>query len=73
METDPVKMVKLAAFLKKIHDNHLCAGWRDGDDLPGKVTEALRHQIEEDEDAARPGWSRGIARRARRRWTRSRG
>lgn len=38
METDPVKRVKLAAFLKKIHDNHLCAGWRDGDDLPGKVT-----------------------------------
>lgn len=61
VETDPVAVVKLAAFLKKVRDNHLTAGWKDGDDLPGKVTEALRHQIEEDEDegAARPGWYRG--------------
>lgn len=61
VETDPVKMAKLAAFLKKIRDSHLSADWKDRDDLPGKVTEALRHQIEEDEDEdrARPGWYRG--------------
>ena len=61
VESDPVKMGKLAAFLEKVRGSHLCKDWSDKDDLPGKVTEALRHQIEEDEDEdhARPGWYRG--------------
>lgn len=61
MDTDPRRVEKLAAFIDRIKANHMKASWRGPDDLAGKVTEAIRQQIQDDDDdgQSRPGWYRG--------------
>jgi len=61
MERDESGRGRLEAFKKSLRDAHLCAPWKQSDDLAKAVAAALHQAIADDEDNgnARPGWYRG--------------
>lgn len=61
LDDDPERATKLAAFRARVQEAHLCQTWNEKEDLVGKVSEAIRSHIIDDEDrgTTRPGWYRG--------------
>jgi predicted Zn finger-like uncharacterized protein len=51
---------RLQRFKEKLWDSHLCEKWKTSEDIAGLVPQALRRQIDEDQEEGElpPGWYR---------------